>query len=116
MSGSLGNVLAISIPGQGVSSPWLTFVPTTWGTGTAGNAISSDLLMTQQLGIQQQAQASLATISNLGAYNFGQSAGLFNTWAGWLNNVNTISANALTTAVQKSASAPSGLLGSIFGF
>lgn len=101
--------------GSPFALPFSVFVPTAWGSGAAGNPVTPSYLASQSAALQMTVNNSIATVANLGAFQFGSAQSLFQQWGSNLGEVNLISANALKSAVAKSAHGCSGFLSCFFG-
>jgi hypothetical protein len=111
-----GNIVDTSAGGNApalVGSVYNLLQPSTYSASYGGG---SGLTASAQQNFANFLQGAFGTIANTGSGQFAALNSTFNTWAGWQNDFATKMADIFGSIAHKSAKAPTGVLGSIFGF
>lgn len=94
------------------------FSPSTYGVGSYGNfgPGGGGLTAPASAAFDTFLNHAFDVIGNTGTVQFSQLNSTFNQWAGWQSAFADKVGNIFGDIAKKSAKAPSGLLGTIFGF
>jgi hypothetical protein len=88
--------------------------PATYSAGSVG--AGGGLTAPAQANFANFLQGAFDTIGSVGSGQFSALNSTFNTWATWQGNFMSQVGNVFQSLANKSAKAPTGLFGSIFGF